>query len=236
MKKGGFSSLFHWMRILWIGCLFLAVCQMPVTGKEKETKSPIRILCYGDSNTFGLDPEPTHFRYPKKDRWTTLLQKKLGSSYKVINEGLNGRTTAYDLMGDPLTNGLTFFPDICKEHLPLDYIVFMLGSNDCSVVSNAYDIQWGMELLIRSAQSLAPDATIVLVVPAAIETDLPPGQLSRQLAPLYQELADKYQCLYVDGTYQFEVSSIDGLHLSKEGHRQVAQALYDCLSEKKKVS
>ena len=53
------------------------------------------ILCYGDSNTYGLMPDSPD-RYPRDVRWTGILQKKLGEDYYVIEEGLSGRTTLWD--------------------------------------------------------------------------------------------------------------------------------------------
>ena len=47
------------------------------------------ILCYGDSNTYGLMPDSPD-RYPRDVRWTGILQKKLGEDYYVIEEGLSG--------------------------------------------------------------------------------------------------------------------------------------------------
>ena len=67
------------------------------------------ILCYGDSNTFGakavefdLLEEAVVFadlRYAEDVRWTGVLQKELGSEYRVIEEGLCARTTTLD---DPI--------------------------------------------------------------------------------------------------------------------------------------
>lgn len=34
------------------------------------------IVCYGDSNTYGYNPE-NGFRYEYEERWTTILQKEL---------------------------------------------------------------------------------------------------------------------------------------------------------------
>jgi lysophospholipase L1-like esterase len=56
------------------------------------------ILCYGDSNTYGMKPGMTG-RYARDVRWTGLLQKLLGGGYDVIEEGLGGRTTVWD---DPI--------------------------------------------------------------------------------------------------------------------------------------
>ena len=48
----------------------------------------INILCFGDSNTWGYDPE-TQTRFSKKIRWTGVLQQLLGTNFNVIEEGLN---------------------------------------------------------------------------------------------------------------------------------------------------
>ena len=51
-----------------------------------------RILCYGDSNTWGYIPL-TEKRYPPEVRWTGRLQRLLGPDYQVLEDGLSGRTT-----------------------------------------------------------------------------------------------------------------------------------------------
>lgn len=52
----------------------------------------IRILCYGDSNTWGYISGSDHQRYGNNERWTKILAKLLGNSFEVIEEGLNSRT------------------------------------------------------------------------------------------------------------------------------------------------
>ncbi|MBS7614601.1 hypothetical protein KEJ18_02550 [Candidatus Bathyarchaeota archaeon] len=53
------------------------------------------VLCYGDSNTCGADPQ-TGGRFSIDERWPGVLQKALGEDYHVIEEGLGGRTTVWD--------------------------------------------------------------------------------------------------------------------------------------------
>ena len=65
----------------------------------------IRIVCFGDSNTWGYDPR-TSERFPQKVRWTGLLQEKLGRKYQVIEEGQNGRTIATEDPCEGEKNGL----------------------------------------------------------------------------------------------------------------------------------
>ena len=62
------------------------------------------IVCYGDSNTYGYNPE-NGFRYEYEERWTTILQKELKDSAIVIPEGLNGRTTSFEDELRPGRNG-----------------------------------------------------------------------------------------------------------------------------------
>ena len=52
-----------------------------------------QILCFGDSNTYGLIPKEGG-RYPWGIRWISILNEKLGlGNYRVIEEGLCGRAS-----------------------------------------------------------------------------------------------------------------------------------------------
>ena len=82
------------------------------------------IVCYGDSNTWGAIPMPSRAelgRFAPADRWPGVLRDKLGPSHTVIEEGLNGRTTAFD---DPNEfaerNGAKALPMLLATHQPLD--------------------------------------------------------------------------------------------------------------------
>ena len=67
------------------------------------------ILCYGDSNTWGQRPD-NEARYAYYERWTGVLQQELGAAYRVIEEGLSGRTTIWDDPTEYGRNGATFLP------------------------------------------------------------------------------------------------------------------------------
>ena len=88
-----------------------------------------RILCFGDSNTWGYCADDAS-RFDEDVRWTGLLAKMLGDGYTVIEEGQNGRTTVWD---DPVENrlaGLTYLWPCMESHAPFDLIIIMLGTND----------------------------------------------------------------------------------------------------------
>lgn len=82
-----------------------------------------QILCYGDSNTWGYDGESRE-RLPWGVRWTSLLQEKLNKEeYRVIEEGLCGRTTVFE---NPLRDGrkgTALFPTLLETHAQVDVIV-----------------------------------------------------------------------------------------------------------------
>ena len=52
----------------------------------------MRILCYGDSNTWGYISGSNHLRYGNDKRWPKVLANLLGDNFEVIEEGLNSRT------------------------------------------------------------------------------------------------------------------------------------------------
>ena len=103
------------------------------------------ILCYGDSNTWGSDPE-TRERFPEDVRWPGVLRKRLDEEYRVIEEGLPGRTTVRDgpIEGDH-KNGRTYLMACLESHRPIDLITLMLGTNDLKAHfgSSASDIAQG---------------------------------------------------------------------------------------------
>ena len=200
------------------------------------------ILCYGDSNTYGYDPR-TGGRYPKEERWVTILQNLLGADYEIIPEGLNGRTTAYDREDGPWKNGYPYLQPCIGSHKPVDEIIIMLGTNDCNfdLYLSAEDIAKGLEKLIlmirnetEEMQGFIPE--ILIVVPAAIKDNYKNSPFAYQLndesvkkshdiAPLYKVLADKYGCKYLDASTACEVSDIDSEHLTVDGHRTLAALL-----------
>ena len=54
-----------------------------------------KILCYGDSNTFGFNPKDGSM-FDDKTRWTAVLKENLGSDYEIIEEGACDRTGFVD--------------------------------------------------------------------------------------------------------------------------------------------
>ena len=175
-----------------------------------------RLLCFGDSNTFGWigSLNGTTRRYPRNIRWTGRLAHQLGPQWEVIEEGLGGRTirdqftvgTDITLAGAGL-NGKEYLPACLLSHLPLDVVLIMLGSNDMksALGRSAESIAEGMEELVDLILSKPwaslldyPAPRILIVSPPYIGSRkmelagaryIGAPEKSRQLGALYADIA-----------------------------------------------
>ena len=202
------------------------------------------ILCYGDSNTHGFNPENGQ-RFDYNIRWTGVLQNLLGPEYRIIEEGLNSRTTVLDDPYGILRNGKTYFTPCIESHYPLDLIIIMLGSNDMKERYHvpACDIAKGAGILAKMALDITKEksltntsAKVLLVSPMNIsEAIVTSGmgesfgnmracEISRKLANEYKKVAKSLGIEFMDAAKITEPSEIDGLHLSEEGHKALGEA------------
>src|SRR5699024_2836366 len=82
------------------------------------------ILCYGDSNTYGYDPQsPLGGRYPPQVRWPDQLAA-LQPDRQIVNLGENGR----EIPRRPWE--VQRLEEALKRSSPVDAVVILLGSND----------------------------------------------------------------------------------------------------------
>lgn len=204
------------------------------------------ILCYGDSNTFGHRPMDGQ-RYPYGVRWTSLLAENLGKDFQVIEAGLNSRTTVIDDEVEKYRNGLKYIDVVVEMNWPLDLVILMLGTNDMKVryQAQAVDIAEGARSIVREIrrlhQEIRPDwmPQILLVSPPLVGEKIRDGLsdcsegfggeraywLSRELAPLYQQVAREEGCHFLDAGSVASAGTADALHLEEEGHRDLAAAM-----------
>lgn len=208
------------------------------------------IICLGDSNTHGYCPDPADcadghlFRFNEEERWPCLLQRTLDQSLLVVEEGLPGRTTVFD---DPVEEGLSalsYLRPCLKSHEPVGLLVVMLGTNDSKerFGTNSYTIGRGMERLIRAAQAIdcwGPGGTpnILIVAPKSIEEGVFSSPVAdemglgcvektRGLAREYEIVAQRTGCAFLDAnTLGLACNTVDYMHLTRESHAKLAQAL-----------
>ena len=209
------------------------------------------IMCFGDSNTWGYMPklempplEATN-RYPWDVRWTGRLQQLLGGDYRVLEEGLNGRTTMFDCPMEDHRNGLKDI-DVClSTHTPIDLVVIMLGTNDTKLTFRMTEhvIAHGIQRLILRIRTGChgpggSDPQILVVAPIrmgedvekrwlGVEFDATSLALDKKLAPAFAQVAEKNGAHFFDAGAHVTADPADCIHMNDEGHAALAGLLCD---------
>ena len=177
-----------------------------------------RIICFGDSNTYGFDPvDPFGGRYPPSERWPDILAERTG--WQILNMGLNGRTIPR--AGWETDLALTML----QNSFPVDLVIIMLGSNDAFLMSepSAEKVSARMDVFLSYLTAAFPKLSVFLISPPHVE--IPHEHfltLFLDLIPAYHKLAEKYNMLFAAApSWDLPLAS-DGIHLSPEAHKEFA--------------
>lgn len=203
-----------------------------------------RILCYGDSNTWGYI-SGVGKRHGKDVRFTGVLQSLLGENYEVIEEGLRGRNLGHDFVLDERgnLNGARFFSQCVFTHDPLDFVVIMLGTNDldemfdCTTKHCAQILkeQYIDVINHKIGTSLLKKPKIIVVAPsvmslnAGILKDDAVSKKSETFNDDYERVAMQTGSLFV-GNSGLETGP-DGIHLNEKSHRLLAEKLCEIIKK-----
>ena len=187
---------------------------------QKQNEVDMKILCIGDSNTYGFDPRSIlDSRYPEDVRWTGRLK-----GFDVINWGINGITV-------PRDSGI--FTDLIRRKEP-DLVTVMLGTNDILEGSSAEETSRHIEDFL---DSIIEDAKkVILICPPPLRDgewvqseDL--IKESQNMAGLYRDIAARKNCMFADaGEWNIDLA-FDGVHFLPEGHAAFAEKLQEVLNQ-----
>lgn len=201
------------------------------------------ILCFGDSNTWGCVPVVSMgraLRFSREQRWPGVLRQELGPGYEVIEEGCPGRTTAWD---DPIEgdmNGQTHLPHILYSHQPLDLVTIMLGTNDLKARfgKRAYDIALAAGTLVDVVRKqyfiVGTTPQVLLIAPPPVPDDMPEifgemfwgaGEKSKSFGRFFRQVAEMFDCGFLDAGQVIASSRVDGIHLDADAHLKLGQAV-----------
>lgn len=201
------------------------------------------IVCFGDSNTYGYCGDPRDcadgVRFNEEERWTGLLQKALGEAFRICEEGVVGRTTAFEDPMRPGMNGLEDLPSVLGGYGTVDLLILMLGTNDTKPRFGLYpeDIAGGMEWLVLRAKELPvwgmEQPGILIIAPPHIRAtrDSAMHTKSAAIAPLYRDLAERSGCAFLDAEEICVFNEIDCTHLTSSAHRALAERLTGTIPE-----
>jgi len=165
----------------------------------------MKVVCFGDSNTYGFDPRG-YFGGRYENPWPRLLAKKTG--WSVINEGQNGRQ---------IPEG--------RFHSDADLTIVMLGTNDLLQGQTPQQTADRMERFLLQLQK----PVLLIAPPPMIRGSWVPDdelvQRSAALAAYYEETAKKTGALFADSGLWKIPLVFDGVHFSEQGHERFAEAL-----------
>ena len=178
------------------------------------------------------------------------MQAALGDDYKVIEEGQNGRTIATEDPAEGEKNGLSYIGACLESHTPLDYVIIMLGSNDCKrkFSYSSMDIAGEMQIMLEKVQSYNRYRCndmfkVILVAPPHFADTIRDSwlgdsfgyenavKLSKELAPWYKQLADMYGCTFVDAAEHVKASPVDSIHMDSESQRTLGMVLAKVIAD-----
>ena len=173
------------------------------------------IYCLGDSNTRGFDPR-SFFGEAYERPWPLILGELTGC--RTVNDGENGRRIqdccrSYELLKKNLD----------REQPEL--LIVLLGSNDLLWEDSPEQIGGRMEQLLRRLREDFRDLSMLLLTPPEIRIPGPYRQAGEALTPGYRRAAEKYGADFLELTRGMLPLSCDGVHLTEEGHRQLAGIL-----------
>jgi len=209
------------------------------------------VLVFGDSNSWGWNPandlvKPIE-RWSDDIRWPGVMQKELGGDFKVLIDGLNGRTTVWD---DPIEEyrcGKNQIVPSMDAAAPIDLMIIFVGTNDLKVrySVSAQDIANSAALLVQKALAQVGAFTggkpkVILIGPPplgpiakGIFKEMFGGneEKSKQLGARYKIAAKALGVDYLDAGTIVKSSDIDGLHLDADQHGLLGKAIADVVKK-----
>ena len=216
-----------------------------------------RILCFGDSNTWGYTPG-TGDRYPADIRWPGVLQNILGEEYCVIEDGLNGRTSVFT---DPFycyRNGLEALGPTLLANDPLDLVIIALGTNDLQFTDARGAARGGRSLIyavksiyeqiaegrfwpVDGKQDTLRKPAILLMAPILVHEkvkEMDPwstlvngSKESTTFVHWYEEVAKNENVYFLNSAEYARPSDIDGIHMMPDSHEALAKAVAEAVRE-----
>ena len=200
-----------------------------------------KILCFGDSNTYGFIPSSGK-RYDENSRWSGILKKLLREEYEIIEAGCNNRTAFCDNPAGVNETGYKVLPSLLTPDI--DCVILAVGINDLQYLYNISmkDYENGLENLIGIVRTKLPRAKIILLSPSVITEDILNScfaamfdetsiEKSKQLSAIYERAARKENCKLLDLKKIASPSKTDGLHYEKIEHIKIANAIFDLINQ-----
>lgn len=228
------KNLFKYL-IIWGLSLNIVACSSPQSNENTATDSPTKsnqestasqtdvdqktILFFGNSITagYGLEPEqafPAIIQY---------ILDSLNHSYKVVNAGLSGETSAA---------GAKRIDWILKQKV--DIFVLELGGNDGLRGLETKETSKNLQIIMDKVLEKYPSTKILFT-----GIEVPPNMgedYASEFRAVFRDLADKNEVIFFpfilkDVGGDPELNQPDGIHPTAEGHQIIALNVWKYLKE-----
>lgn len=225
------------MRILLMFCYFLllitnASCRETSEKKSSSSQEEIEsadslqtvskdkiVLCFGNSLTAGMGLD-------EDDAFPAVLQRKvdsLGLSYKVVNAGLSGETTA---------SGKNRIEWVLNQKV--DVFLLELGANDGLRGIHPNETKNNLQTIIDIVREKNPDTKIILA-----GMQMPPNlgeEYTEAFKNIFPELAKSNGIELVPFLLEnvagiAELNQSDGIHPTTEGQKILAENVWSVLKD-----
>ncbi|SDH64214.1 arylesterase [Winogradskyella thalassocola] len=215
----------------FITAFLLVGCGGDKTEKTTETQSETQtedvvttdtstktILCFGDSITAGYGLDDTNDAFPG------VLQQKIDSlnlNYTIVNSGVSGETTA---------GGKGRIDWILNQDI--DIFLLELGANDGLRGVNLVETATNLQSIIDAVKSKSPKTKIILA-----GMQLPPNmgqEYTRDFKQIFMNIAEKNDLAFIPFILKDvggikELNQNDGIHPTVEGHKILANTVWEVL-------
>jgi lysophospholipase L1-like esterase len=207
-----------------------------------------RILCFGDSNTWGYIPSTSleENRFEINQRWPGILQNLLGVDYEIIEGGLHGRTINTTDPKEDLEikrkgrNGKEYFLPCIRTHNPLDLVIIMLGKNDLKerykkfpkdIFNSLMELVEIVKIFGKNKDGQIP--RVLILSQGYVDYEKADGrgytENTNTIVDQTANLLEKNK--EVKGYEYFDIRNIvspgvDGIHITKESHQNLADEIH----------
>ena len=194
------------------------------------------ILCFGDSNTFGFNPQNGK-RFDKNTRWTGILQEFCAEKYHIIEAGCNNRTAFCDNPTGNLYTGYKILPELLRNDIFCTILAIGINDLQFQYDANLDDIKNGITNLVKIVKEKST-SNIILVSPTQLTENVLKSPIfstlfdntsiekSNHLAKIYEQISIENNCDFIDLNLIATPSNIDGLHFEPTEHKKIANEIY----------
>jgi len=217
------------MRMLTLG--FWLLCATGCSGPVFELTPPTRPLVYtaiGASDAVGVGADD-----PTRDGWVSVLYRKLPGDSRLVNLGISG-TLLRSALAQQLPVALDATPDLVTVWLAVNDFNARVPLEEYSASLDTLLDRLATETHARVLVANVPDLTLVPVYDA-VPRDLLRSEVTRWNAAIASSVA-RHQAILVDlhplTTELLDrptLVGLDGFHPSAEGHRRLAEVMWDAI-------